>query len=859
MALSVVVPTLDDVDNIDPLLTNLAALGLPPESFEVIFVDGGSGDGTPDKVRAWKDRPNIRLVECQEKPDLARTIHAGTAAARGSIVVVMDVDMSHPPANLSALIAPVLDGGYDVAVGRGHVQGKSIEEWPLHRQWLSRIGGWFGRPIRGMNDAASGFFAFRRDLAEAVMEYVRDGKILLQSLIAGPHKLKVAEILVSFRDPTLGASSALLSHRWTFLHRLAMLADGVAPSSTVGRLAVAGLLGAVVDALLFLSLMSVGAGLALAHTMSFSIAVAVGYSLAAKGPFRIHEEEYLRRQALRRLLLVGVFALTMRGGVLALLIYNWHSSPLLAIFFAITATAAIGYLGSVLYVFPTKGDGSVPDALWWVAPTGIVGFAVLLRLVYMGVAQLIPDEAYYWNYAQHMALSFFDHPPMVAWMIWFGTALFGHDEFGVRFGALVCGLVTMGYLYALTCNLYDRSVAIRAVLLLAVLPFGFVTATLATPDAPLMAAWAATLYYMERALIGDRPWAWLGMGIAFGLGILSKYTLGLLGFAALVFVILDPASRRWLFRPHAYLAAALALVLFSPVIIWNMQNDWVSILYQSNRATGIGNKFSLHLLFLHMLLVLTPVGFAAAAMALTRSGNAADSEARRRRLFMRIFTIVPLAVFFWLSLFGWPKFHWTAPVWLAILPAMAWMLGQRDVWQKATGWLKAGWKPTIAVCMLFYALAMHYVVLGIPGVPYVGFTEHYFWREATHEVQRLARNVQQQTGQKPIVVGMSKWSVAASLSFYDDQDQPMDIRGRNMFMQNAAMYDFWYPSEPPTSRPIILVGMKQHQLEHDIDGNDNITPLLVQPGPIRELKIEREGKPLRGLYYRVAQGYLGTH
>ena len=71
-----------------------------------------------------------------------------------------------------------------------------------------------------------------------------------------------------------------------------------------------------------------------------------------------------------------------------------------------------------------------------------------------------------------------------------------------------------------------------------------------TPDAPLMATWAATLYYMERALIADRRWAWLGMGIAFGLGILSKYTLGLLGVAALVFVVFDPESRRWL-RRHA--------------------------------------------------------------------------------------------------------------------------------------------------------------------------------------------------------------------------------------------------------------------------------------------------------------------
>ena len=109
-----------------------------------------------------------------------------------------------------------------------------------------------------------------------------------------------------------------------------------------------------------------------------------------------------------------------------------------------------------------------------------------------------------------------------------------------------------------------------------------------------------------------------------------------------------------------------------------------------------------------------------------------------------------------------------------------------------------------------------------------------------------------QAGQKPIVVGMSRWSVASALSFYN-KEEPMDIRSRNMFGQNAAMYDFWYPSEPPTTRPIILVGMKPHQLEHDIAGVDDITPALVQPGPVKELTIMRDGKPLRKVYYRVAQ------
>ena len=70
------------------------------------------------------------------------------------------------------------------------------------------------------------------------------------------------------------------------------------------------------------------------------------------------------------------------------------------------------------------------------------------------------------------------------------------------------------------------------------------------------------------------------------------------------------------------------------------------------------------------------------------------------------------------------------------------------------------------------------------------------------------------------------------------------------------MYDFWYPSEPPTRRPIILVGMWPDNLERTRDDRD-IGKMLVEPGPVRDREIMQDGKPLRQFYYRIAQGYLG--
>lgn len=630
------------------------------------------------------------------------------------------------------------------------------------------------------------------------------------------------------------------------------------------RFAVTGLLAAFLDGLLFEVLMSYGTSLALSHIAGFFAAATLHYWLISRPRLLYDLAGYSRWTEFGRFLVVCMLTISVRGGILAVLIQAWHIPPIAAILPAIAATAVILYLGSVFYVIPAGNATPSLDADWRTASFGIIAFIILLRLIYIGVAQLIPDEAYYWNYAQHMDLSFYDHPPMVAWLIWLGTSIFGNSEFGVRIGAFLCGLITMGYLFALTRNLYDSATGIRAVLLLAILPFFFATGALMTTDAPLVAAWAATLYYLERALIANQERAWLGVGIAFGLGILSKYTLGLVGLAALAFVIIDPVARRWLRHPYPYLAVLLALLLFSPVIIWNMEHGWMSLLFQSGRVRGIGdNEFGLFELILHFAVLLTPTGLLAAAIALLRGTDHNNtSSTSRRRLFITVFTGVPLIIFLILSIFDTQRFHWTGPLWLMALPAVASMMGQTRSFSGSptiSDRITAAWKPTILACLVSYAIALHYLVLGFPGIPYQGiykgFPEHHFWRQATRGIEQIVEDTRRQTGQEPIVVGMSKWSVATILTFYN-RGKPMEIRSRNMFGDSGAMYELWHPSEPPTSRPVILVGMWQDNLECARNSIE-IGSMLVDPDPVRELAIVEGGKPLRGVYYRVAHGYLG--
>lgn len=855
---SIVVPTLNESENIDFLISQIHALDLTLANYEIIFVDDNSSDGTQEKIRAWQSRSNVQLIERKEKPDLTASILAGAAAAQNDVVVVMDADLSHPPEKIIDLVTPVLNGKSDITIGSRYVPGGKTENWPWYRRWLSQIGGWLARPISDVNDGTSGFFAFRKELINTIADNAQGYKILLELLMANHGQIKVTEIPISFRDRTLGTSKLSFSHQWTYLQRLMALAGGMVTLNTASRFALVGFLGVFIDAFVFHSMVSSGAGLALAHFVSFFVAASVNYTLNSKWAFRQHHTGYLHWHQFGRFLTVGAFALLLRGGVLALLVYAWDVPAILAIFPAIVMTALVNYLGSAFYVFPSEKDLPSIDIRWRVASIGVVLFIILLRLVYFGHAQLIPDEAYYWNYAQRMDLSFFDHPPMVAWLIWLGTSIAGNNEFGVRLGAFICGLIAMGYLYALAQNLYDKSTAMRSVLLLSVLPLGFASTLLMTPDAPLIATWAATLYYMERALIAQRSWAWLGLGIAFGLGILSKYTLGLLGVTILVFMLLDPTARRWFKRPHPYLATLLALVLFSPVVVWNIQNDWASFAFQSNRILWDGYEFSTHHLILHMAILLTPIGMIAAWLAFfSPMGHHENKQfEKKRRLFVRVIAGIPFLVFLIVSTFDQPRFHWSIPMWLAILPTMAWMMGQTTQIRSMAHRVCQYWRPTIVACTFIYAFVLHYIVLGIPGIPYQIFTEHYYWREAAAEIEQIADEVQQETGKKPIVVGMSKWSVASALYFYNKSGNNMDIRSRNMFGDSGAMYDFWFPSQEPTTRPIIQVGMKRTHLEHNRAG-EKFDPMLDQPGDIQYRVIERHDTPVRRVYYRIALGFLG--
>jgi dolichol-phosphate mannosyltransferase len=595
------------------------------------------------------------------------------------------------------------------------------------------------------------------------------------------------------------------------------------------------LLAPLIDILAFCAFVS--AGLALRASNAYAFAIGYVLSLLLRwGELRAHEQSSSRTRLLARCLLVGLMAVFLRAGVLALLVQRWAWAPQAAIVFA----AAVGL--------------AVTAPRWRSLAIGVIVFAFVLRLVYAGSVEMMPEETYYWNYSQHLDFGYLDHPPMVAWLIRIGTAIFGQSELGVRAGALCCGAVTSIFIYKLAHNLFGRPAALAALLLAQTLPFFFLSGFLMTPDAALAAAWAASLYFLERALLGGQSRAWWFLGLCLGLGLISKYSIALLGVVAIAFMIWDPPSRRWWRRPEPYAAACIAFLIFLPVIVWNARHDWVSFAFQTSRRLAEQPQFALHKLIGSVIVLITPTGLLAAGHVLLSRSQRDPQSARQRRLFA-LGLLIPLSVFAAFSLRHEVKLDWTGPSWAAVLPAMGFAMTRReDISSRFAAWIRNAWTPTILVFILIYAAGLQYLVFGLPAVGYGKHIEAVpiGWRSLSAHIVATADRHREETGGDVLLVGMDRYAIASELAFYGGTRKAAGLETANSYLFGGMglMYGRWMPLKAQAGRNLLLVAWTAGELE-----DANIGARVERLGPIEEDTLTRDGIVIRHYFHRLAFGY----
>jgi len=491
----------------------------------------------------------------------------------------------------------------------------------------------------------------------------------------------------------------------------------------------------------------------------------------------------------------------------------------------------------------------------------LIGIVVLIRLVFLGLMDLLPEEAYYWNYAQHLDIGYLDHSPMVAWLIYVFQAVLGKSEFAVRLPAFLGWFAVAYFMYKLSVKLFDRAVAVRVVLLVATLPIYFSIGFIMTPDAPLYACWAGDLYYLELALVERRHRAWLGVAIFTGLGLLSKYTIGLVVLAAVVYMIYDTKARKWFYRPEPYLAAIIAGLIFLPVIIWNYQHDWVSFAFQGTRRWSGNINFSLHILLGEVLILLTPAGIIGAVLALVGKNHRQENRSlpdtlnHRHYSFVVIFTIVPLLVFIMQSLRSYTKLNWTGPVWLPIIPLIAaqMIVPSKSISSATHRFLRKLWKPTFAVLIPFYFFGLLYISLGMPGfVPSSGLPFPTAWSNFANEVKRIDKNIEKNKGINPLIVGLDKYWITSELSFYNyNRNNFMQkYGGSGLFGGNSIMWNTWLPKAAVVGKDIMLIGFSENSLK-----DYNVVKTFGSVSDIHREVIKKHNREVGVFFWRIGYGY----
>ncbi len=355
----------------------------------------------------------------------------------------------------------------------------------------------------------------------------------------------------------------------------------------------------------------------------------------------------------------------------------------------------------------------------------------LIRVVvlFFAIANLGPDEAQYWAWAQHLAFGYFSKPPMIAWLIAGTTAVCGDGEACVRISAPLLHGATSLLVFLITRRLYDERTAAWAGIAFATLPSVFLSAILITTDVPLVFCWAAALYAYDRWLDareagGARDtYKWAAItGAAIGAGLLSKYEMIYFFLCAGLHCVFDPRARKALLSPSGLVAFAVAALIISPNLVWNAHEGFATMKHTAANANWKGHLFNPQKLvdFIGSQLgVLGPVllvTYFLGSMTLRRRMAAGPPGAD---LFMFLFSAPIFLIVCMQALVSRANANWAGPACVAAtILAVAWLVRASDkVWLKV--WrarLKIGLWLTVSLGMHLVAGLTLYALLTVPVV-----------------------------------------------------------------------------------------------------------------------------------------------
>ncbi len=454
----------------------------------------------------------------------------------------------------------------------------------------------------------------------------------------------------------------------------------------------------------------------------------------------------------------------------------------------------------------------------------IMAFSIF-RIYYIlsGPFGLSADEAHYWEWARRPDWSYYSKGPMIAYLIYAGTGVFGNTVFGVRIFAVVLSALSSLLLFKLGERLYGERTGLLAALLVQVVPIYSVYGVLMTIDSPFIFFWILSLYLFWKAIGGSfnshplngvekgdggRTGSWILLGAAIGLGLLTKYTMALFYLCGLLFFAFNKESRKFLVSKGPYLTLLVSLIVFSPVVIWNAAHGWVTLKHTAGQA-HIADGFRISAkdffeFFGSQAGVVTPLLFVLIIVALWKM------RGDRAGAFTFWFS-VPVVLFFVLkSVQGKAQANWALAGYAAgFIAFSAYFAGDR---MSSGGRSKV--LPAIAVLMAFaltsfahYPSVLHLPQKIDPTMRLVG------WKELGHEADRIYEGM---SSERPAFVFSDSYQLASELAFYmkgNPKTYCVNL-GRRM-----DQYDLWPGFENYAGYNAVLVLYDEREFPQELAGS----------------------------------------
>jgi hypothetical protein len=421
--------------------------------------------------------------------------------------------------------------------------------------------------------------------------------------------------------------------------------------------------------------------------------------------------------------------------------------------------------------------------------------AAAVRLVAAACLPVLPEEAYHWCYADRLDFGYYDHPPMIAWMIAAGRLLFGDAAIGIRFVPLLGSVGTTWAVGWIARRFHGPEAARWSVLLLSLSPALTIASSFGFPDAPLLLFWSLAIVLLVKALDTGRGAWWLAVGAATGAALLSKYTAAFLLLSVFLYLLLSPRDRRWLKGPWPYLAALAALAVFSPVLIWNALHDWASFKFQGTerlRDMGVPHIRGV-LVFLAsqwgaILPFVLPLGVAAVLSGIRR---------RKHEDVLLLCLSLPMIAFF-LVVGSTRATHvfWPLPAYLALTVLMGGALAREE--SKVVRFYRTSWRWILAVTAVAFLGAAVHSIHPVPWLPALEAT--YGWDSLAGRASDLRSGL----GEGNFVLGVGRrYRCPAQLALH--LHSVRGVHAKNLLGDDGLQFAYWADLRSLSGKDAVVV------------------------------------------------------